>query len=67
MTRLIEAWPRKTRTERRAFNHNKRAYVEARYSKHYAITKEDLAAAMVSVEILQGVVKLACRERLRSE
>ena len=65
--RLIEAWPRKLRADRRPFERIRRAYVEARYSKHYAITKEDLAAAMVSVEILQGVVKLACRERLRSE
>ena len=62
--RLIEAWPRKTRHERRAFNHIQRAYVEARYSKHYRITKELLDEATVSVERLQGIVKMVCEERV---
>ncbi len=61
--RLIEAWPRKTRHDRRPFERIWRAYVEARYSKHYTITKEDLAAAMASVERLQGVVRAVCWER----
>jgi len=63
--RLIEAWPRKTRAERRAFNHIQRAYVEARYSKHYRITRELLAEATESVEKLQAIVKTVCEERLR--
>lgn len=62
--RLIEAWPRKTRYERRAFNHIQRAYVEARYSKHYRITKELLDEATASVETLQKFVKTVCKERL---
>ena len=62
--RLVEAWPRKTRHDRRPFERIRRAYVEARYSKHYTITKEDLAAAMASVEMLQGVVKMVCGERV---
>lgn len=62
--RLIEAWPRKTRQERRAFNHIQRAYVEARYSKHYRITKELLDEATESVERLQGIVRVVCEERL---
>ncbi len=65
--RLIEAWPRKTRSDRRAFNHIQRAYVEARYSKHYRITKELLAEATASVEALQGIVKAVCEERLHQE
>ncbi len=65
-SRLIDAWPRKTRYERRAFNHIKRAYVEARYSKHYRITKGLLAEATASVEALQAVVKAVCEERLAS-
>ena len=64
--RLITAWPRKTRHDRRPYERIRRAYVEARYSKHYTITKEDLAAAMASVERLQGVVKVVCGERLAS-
>jgi predicted nucleotidyltransferase/HEPN domain-containing protein len=62
--RLIEVWPRKTRHQRRAFNHIKRAYVEARYSKHYRITKELLAEATASVEALQRDVKAVCEEHL---
>ena len=65
--RLIEAWPRKTRNDRRPFDRIRRAYVEARYSKHYRITKEVLAEAMASVEMLQGIVKAICEERLAAE
>ena len=62
--RLIEAWPRKTRQARRPFDRIRRAYVEARYSKHYRITKEVLAEATASVEMLQKVVRAVCEERL---
>lgn len=62
--RLIEAWPRKTRQARRPFDRIRRAYVEARYSKHYRITKEVLAEATASVGALQGIVKMVCEERL---
>jgi uncharacterized protein len=62
--RLIEAWPRKTRSARRPFDRIRRAYVEARYSKHYRITKEVLAEATASVEMLQGIVRVICEERL---
>jgi predicted nucleotidyltransferase/HEPN domain-containing protein len=62
--RLIEAWPRKTRHQRRPFDKIRRAYVEARYSKHYRITKEMLEEATASVEALQGIVKMVCDEQL---
>lgn len=62
--RLIEAWPRKTRHQRRPFDKIRRAYVEARYSKHYRITKEMLAEATASVGALQGIVQAVCEERL---
>ncbi len=65
--RLIEAWPRKTRNDRRPFDRIRRAYVEARYSKHYRITKEVLAEATSSVEMLQAIVKTVCEERLAAE
>ena len=63
--RLIEAWPRKTRQSRRPFDRIRRAYVEARYSKHYRITNEILAEATASVEMLQQMVKIICEERLK--
>ncbi|MEQ1883201.1 MAG: HEPN domain-containing protein [Burkholderiales bacterium] len=62
--RLVDAWPRKTRWQRRPFDRIRRAYVEARYSKHYRITPEMLAQATASVEAIQAFVKTVCEERL---
>jgi len=40
--KLRDIWPRNDRTARRRFELLKKAYVEARYSKHYKITAEEL-------------------------
>jgi len=47
--RLIEAWPRHNRIDRRRFELLKRAYVEARYSASYEISDGDLAAISQSL------------------
>ena len=68
--RLIEAWPRKLRPDRRRFELVKRAYVEARYSASYEISTDDLAAITSSVRDLRGIVELVSREwldQLRSD
>lgn len=62
--RLVEAWPRATKTERARFERLKRAYVEARYSASYAITSEDLDALAASIERLREMVAAVCAERL---
>jgi predicted nucleotidyltransferase/HEPN domain-containing protein len=62
--RLIEAWPRATKLDRRRFELLKRAYVEARYSASYEITPEDLNALTQSVRRLRGIVEQVSRERL---
>ena len=62
--RLIEAWPRATKTDRRRFELLKRAYVEARYSASYKIGPEDLDALMTSVRRLRELVEQVSRERL---
>lgn len=62
--RLVEAWPRETKLDRRRFELLKRAYVEARYSASYAITADDLEALAASVTRLRDVVDTLCRERL---
>jgi predicted nucleotidyltransferase/HEPN domain-containing protein len=64
--RLIEAWPRASKVDRRRFELLKRAYVEARYSPNYAITAADLDALASSVERLRQIVETLCRERLVS-
>ena len=63
--RLIEAWSRDSKIDRRRFELLKRAYVEARYSPSYAITADDLAALIAPVERLRGVVDDLSRARLQ--
>ncbi|MFA6122998.1 MAG: HEPN domain-containing protein [Sphingomonas sp.] len=62
--RLISAWPRETRVERRRFELLKRAYVEARYSASYEISAEDLTAIASSVRSLRNAVQVVSHERL---
>jgi uncharacterized protein len=62
--RLVDAWPRDTKLDRRRFELLKRAYVEARYSDAYEISAEDLAALATSVQKLQSIVAEICNERL---
>ncbi len=54
--RLIEAWPRNTRFARRCFNLLHDAYVKARYSPHYAISREELAWLVERIEIMSQLV-----------
>ena len=62
--RLIEAWPRGTKLDRRRFELLKRAYVEARYSASYEIGSDDLQALTRSVHRLRDLVVEVSRERL---
>ena len=62
--RLIDAWPRERRIDRRRFQLLKRAYVEARYSTAYEITVDELNAILDSVRQLRGIVEQVSRERL---
>ncbi|MEV4933249.1 HEPN domain-containing protein [Sphingobium sp. LSP13-1-1.1] len=64
--RLIEAWPRATRIDRRRFELLKRAYVEARYSASYEIGNADLDALSQSVHDLRDIVETVSRERLET-
>ena len=62
--RLIAAWPRDARIDRRRFELLKRAYVEARYSASYEIGAEDLEAIAMSVRALRDLVDQVSLERL---
>ena len=62
--RLIGAFPRETRVDRRRFELLKRAYVEARYSPSYEIGVEDLDALASSVRQLRDIVEALSLERL---
>jgi len=62
--RLIHAWQRATKLDRRRFELLKRAYVEARYSTNYEISREDLDALTGGVRQLRDLVEAVSRERL---
>jgi predicted nucleotidyltransferase len=62
--RLVGAWPRAAKADRRRFELLKRAYVEARYSASYAIDAEDLVALGASVESLREIVSAVSQDRL---
>ena len=62
--RLVDAWPRETRTERARFEKLKDAYVKARYSKHYRIGEDELAWLSARIEELGRVVHAVCSERI---
>jgi predicted nucleotidyltransferase/HEPN domain-containing protein len=62
--RLVDAWPRDSRTDRGRFEKLKEAYVKARYSKHYRISDEELAWLGERVEVLGRAVQVICEERI---
>ena len=64
---LIEAWPRGDKFSRRCFELLREAYVNARYSPHYAITAEELAWIGERVATLETLVKQVCERRLAGE
>jgi predicted nucleotidyltransferase/HEPN domain-containing protein len=62
--RLVGAWPRASKLDRRRFELVKRAYVEARYSTSYEIGSDDLAAITRSVRSLRDAVEAISTEWL---
>jgi predicted nucleotidyltransferase/HEPN domain-containing protein len=63
-TRLVEAWPREQRADRRRFELLKRAYVEARYSDQYDASSDDLEWLTARVRILRDLVADLCQTRM---
>lgn len=62
--RLKQVWPRETKAERRCYELLRKAYVEARYSRHYRISEEQLAWLSGRVELLQSLVRELCEQRI---
>ena len=63
---LIEAWPRNTRSSRHSFELLKRAYVEGRYSPHYAISATELDWLATHARRLRDLAEAVCRAHLAS-
>lgn len=64
--RLVDAWPREQKLDRRRFEHLKRAYVEARYSDHFDTSVEDLEWMRLHTIKLRDLVSCLCRDRIEA-
>ncbi|WP_459868978.1 hypothetical protein, partial [Endothiovibrio diazotrophicus] len=63
---LVGAMPREEAADKALFDLLKRAYIEARYSKSYRISEEELTILRARVLDLAERVSVACREQLAS-
>jgi len=64
--RIAEVFPQDTKLHRSYFQLLKKAYVDARYSKHYKITKEELLWLGERVRYLQQLTEILCLEKIAS-
>lgn len=60
--RFRDVFPRETEAQELLFGLLKKAYVDARYSKNYSITKVQLRALRKHVGVLRELVEQACQE-----
>ena len=63
-TRLVQAWPREQRADRRRFELLKRAYVEARYSDQYDASSDDLEWLVERARMLRDLAADLCQARI---
>ncbi len=62
--KLAEVFPLNTPEEKRLFNLVKAAYVEARYNPDFSVTKEDIDALLLKVELLRDITQRICEQRI---
>ncbi len=64
--RITEVFPQETKEQRRCFQLLKKAYIDARYSKHYEIAEKELLWLAERVGILQQITEELCQGRIKS-
>jgi uncharacterized protein len=64
---FADIFPMDEKFHRRSFRRLQRAYIDARYSRHYEITEEELAYLASEVAKLKALVEKVCCERLKAE
>lgn len=57
-------FPLHTEFEKHCFDLLKRAYIEARYNRHFVVTKEELAYMIGRVERIKEVTERVCKDKL---
>lgn len=63
---LRAVWPRETRFQKRCYSLLRDAYVKARYSRSYVITREELEWIASRVAVLRDLVRIACESRIQT-
>lgn len=63
---LVSVFPMNTDFEKRCFDLICRAYIEARYNKHFTITREELTYMLERTEILKNIALRICTEKIAS-
>ncbi len=64
--RIAEVFPQDTKMHRSRFQLLKKAYVDARYSKHYKISQEELVWLGERVKRLHELTEMLCKEKIAS-
>ncbi len=64
--RVAEVFPQDSKSHRRCFQLLKNAYVDARYSEHYQISKDELVWLAERVDFLQQLTEKLCQEKIES-
>jgi len=62
--RIAQVFPQDQKRHRRCFQLLKGAYVDARYSEHYAITSEELAWLAERVTLLRRITQQRCKDTI---
>ena len=62
--RLRAVWPTSTKFEKRCFELLRAAYVKARYSRHYKISREELDWLAGRIKVLRELVEDICQARI---
>ncbi len=64
--RIAEVFPQEIKIQRRHLQLLKNAHVDARYSEHYKIAKEELVWLAERVVVLQQLTEKLCKEKIDS-
>nr|WP_129733646.1 HEPN domain-containing protein [Parabacteroides goldsteinii] len=62
---LVTVFPQHTLEEKRLFTLLKAAYVEARYNPYFVVTKEDIDALVLKVELLRNITIRICEMKIK--